>query len=97
MGTDALDPEAEDGACEHDFCPTLNGLGPHNYQPVLDPFGGTGLWMYCNQCGDTFNVDGTASTPLGGGAHGSLSAPTSHPGSLGPLSSPKPSGPTPFP
>lgn len=42
------------------YCPSVPGIAPHNYQAVIDVIAGTGVWLWCNQCGDYMNVDGTA-------------------------------------
>jgi hypothetical protein len=58
------------------WCAAMPGVQPHNYQPVVDLVGGTGIWLYCNQCGDVALIDGTAA-PKGSPSTGA--PPTSAP------------------
>lgn len=56
-----VDDEDEGGApTDYPYCLARPGLEPHEYQPLVDLFGGTGIWLFCSQCGDHFNIDGTA-------------------------------------
>jgi len=41
------------------FCDALPGMSPHNFVSVVDVLGGTGIWLYCTQCGDYAYVDGS--------------------------------------
>lgn len=62
MSLDPLDPEADDEEgidVEEGFCPSVNGIGPHDYRPVIDVLGGGGLILFCSQCGDYFGILGT--------------------------------------
>ena len=46
-----------------DYCESMPGLQPHNYQPVIDLARGSGVYLYCNQCGDAMLIDGTGPDP----------------------------------
>lgn len=56
--TDILDPDAI-GDTEDPYCEAMPGLAPHNYQPIIDVIAGTGIYMYCTQCGDWYRIDGS--------------------------------------
>lgn len=55
----------EEVAPGYPYCEARPGMEPHNYQPVVDFVIGTGIWLFCTQCGEFFNLDGTASPSLG--------------------------------
>ena len=71
------------------YCPAAPGMGPHNFQPVLDIVSGSGIWLYCNQCGEHVKIEGTAIVPPG------AASPAVQPG--GNAAVPAPSGRTGFP
>lgn len=91
-GTESLEGESSDGYDGDDpYCPAANpGPGPHEYAPVIDILAGTGIWLFCRQCGDTFNVDGTAVQPQAGSPQTGAPAPTAPPPAGAPSGQPWP-------
>lgn len=93
--SDPLDPE--EGADDSPYCESVPGLEPHNFQAVTDLFG-SGIWLYCTQCGDHYQIDGTAAGSSAGLTPGQLPLPThTGTGSAPPQNSPPPNKPSGFP
>lgn len=87
MTQQAPDPdELEEGSDDY-FCPSVPGVGPHKYQPATDILG-SGIYLFCEQCGETMHIDGTGLPP------GSLPQPGSAPPTQTSISgvTPKPFG-----